>query len=120
MVTGTVTYYPATRGVRDSIGLYFTHKDHLGSASGAEADSARYYAFGETRLMTGSMFSDVTSEAEPKPELRRLQNWLLLFPGWRHFGAQSNFANSIVSCVHTFWSCQDNQDIIGVEGEIRY
>ena len=44
--------------------LYFTLKDHLGSAS-VVTDSAgnivgenRYYSFGETRLATGSMYTD--------------------------------------------------------------
>ena len=44
--------------------LYYTLKDHLGSASvvtdstGAIVGEQRYYPFGETRLTTGSMFTD--------------------------------------------------------------
>jgi len=44
--------------------LYYTLKDHLGSASvvtdstGAIVGEQRYYPFGETRLATGSMFTD--------------------------------------------------------------
>jgi RHS repeat-associated protein len=44
--------------------LYYTLKDHLGSASvvtnasGATVGEQRYYPFGETRLTTGSIFTD--------------------------------------------------------------
>jgi len=52
--------------------LYYTLKDHLGSASvvtdstGAIVGEQRYYPFGETRLTTGSMFTDklYTSQRE--------------------------------------------------------
>ena len=72
-MTRTVTYYPvagatlapgASAGVRIGNTLYYTLKDHLGSASvvtdasGVTVGEQRYYPYGETRLSTGSMFTD--------------------------------------------------------------
>jgi YD repeat-containing protein len=63
-VTGTKTYYPAAGAMRIGSTLYYTLKDHLGSASvvtdasGITVGEDRFYAFGETRLSTGSMFTD--------------------------------------------------------------
>jgi RHS repeat-associated protein len=51
-------------GVRINSTLYFTLKDHLGSASvvtdasGNVVGENRYYPFGETRLTTGTIFTD--------------------------------------------------------------
>ena len=62
-VTRTVTYYPSG-AMRINSTLYYTLKDHLSSASvvtdstGAVVGEQRYYPFGETRLATGSMFTD--------------------------------------------------------------
>jgi len=68
-VTRAVTYYPAGGAVRINITsgsntLYYILKDHLGSASvvtnssGTVVGEQRYYPFGETRLTTGSIFTD--------------------------------------------------------------
>jgi RHS repeat-associated protein/uncharacterized repeat protein (TIGR01451 family) len=63
-VTGTVTYYPAAGAMRIGSTLYYVLKDHLGSASvvtnasGTIVGENRYYPFGETRLPSGSMFTD--------------------------------------------------------------
>jgi YD repeat-containing protein len=63
-VTRTVTYYPAAGAMRIDSSLYYVLKDHLGSASvvtnasGATVGEQRYYPFGETRLTTGSIFTD--------------------------------------------------------------
>ena len=63
-VTKTTVYYPAAGAMRINGTLYYTLKDHLGSASvvtestGAVLGEQRYYPFGETRLATGSMFTD--------------------------------------------------------------
>ena len=44
--------------------LYYTFKDHLGSASvttdasGVTVGKERYYPYGETRFTTGSMYTD--------------------------------------------------------------
>ena len=63
-VTRTVTYYPAAGAMRIGSDVYYTLKDHLGSASvvtdssGAVVGEQRYYPFGETRLSTGAMFTD--------------------------------------------------------------
>jgi len=63
-VTRTVTYYPAAGAMRINSTLYYTLKDHLGSASvitdatGNILGENRYYPFGETRLSTGSILTD--------------------------------------------------------------
>jgi RHS repeat-associated protein len=63
-VTRTVTYYPAAGAMRIDSSLYYVLKDHLGSASvvtnasGATVGEQRYYPFGQTRLTTGSIFTD--------------------------------------------------------------
>ncbi len=63
-VTRTVTYYPVAGAMRIDSTLYYTLKDHLGSASvvtntsGATVGEQRYYPFGETRLMTGTIYTD--------------------------------------------------------------
>jgi RHS repeat-associated protein len=63
-VTRTVTYYPAAGAMRINSTLYFTLKDHLGSASvvtdasGNILGENRYYPYGETRLTTGTIFTD--------------------------------------------------------------
>jgi len=70
-VTKTTVYYPGG-AMRINGTLYYTLKDHLGSASvvtdstGAIVGEQRYYPFGETRLTTGSMFTDklYTSQRE--------------------------------------------------------
>jgi RHS repeat-associated protein len=60
----TVTYYPAAGAMRINNTLYYTLKDHLGSASvvtdasGNILGENRYYPFGETRLTTGTIFTD--------------------------------------------------------------
>jgi len=72
-VTRTVTYYPAAGAIRVDGTLYYTLKDHLGSASvvtdgtnGNILGEQRYNPFGETRVPTGSMFTDklFTSQRE--------------------------------------------------------
>ena len=61
--TRTVTYYPGGAMRIDST-LYYVLKDHLGSASvvtdssGNIVGEQRYYPFGETRLSTGSIYTD--------------------------------------------------------------
>ncbi len=63
-VTRTVTYYPAGGAMRIDGNVYYVLKDRLGSAyattdaSGNVVGEMRYYAFGETRLSTGTMFTD--------------------------------------------------------------
>ena len=63
-VTRTVTYYPAGGAMRIDNTIYYVLKDHLGSAyattdaSGNVVGEIRYYATGETRLLTGNMFTD--------------------------------------------------------------
>ncbi len=63
-VTRTVTYYPAGGAMRIDGTVYYVLKDRLGSAyattdaSGNVVGEMRYYAFGETRLSTGTMFTD--------------------------------------------------------------
>ncbi|MFN8425675.1 MAG: hypothetical protein U0X87_05390 [Anaerolineales bacterium] len=63
-MTKTTVYYPASGAMRVNGTLYYTLKDHLGSAS-VVTDSAgvivgenRYYPFGETRLSTGTLYTD--------------------------------------------------------------
>jgi RHS repeat-associated protein len=64
-VTRTVTYYPVAGAMRINSTLYYTLKDHLGSASvvtdstGAivSGSEQRYYPYGESRL-TGTMLTD--------------------------------------------------------------
>lgn len=71
-VTGTVTYYPAAGAMRIDNTLYYVLKDHLGSASvvtntsGVIVGEQRYYPYGETRVTSGSMFTDLlfTSQRE--------------------------------------------------------
>jgi RHS repeat-associated protein/uncharacterized repeat protein (TIGR01451 family) len=63
-VTGTKTYYPAAGAMRIGSTLYYVLKDHLGSASvvtnstGTIVGEDRFFAFGETRFTTGTMFTD--------------------------------------------------------------
>jgi RHS repeat-associated protein len=63
-VTRTVTYYPVAGAMRINSTLYYTLKDHLGSASvvtdasGNILGTQRYYPYGETRVTTGSIFTD--------------------------------------------------------------
>jgi len=63
-VTRTVTYYPAGGAMRINSTLYYILKDHLGSASvvtdasGNILGEQRYYPFGETRLTTGTIYTD--------------------------------------------------------------
>ncbi|HXQ38714.1 MAG TPA: RHS repeat-associated core domain-containing protein, partial [Anaerolineales bacterium] len=63
-VTRTVTYYPVAGAMRINSTLYYVLKDHLGSASvvtnasGTILGENRYYPFGETRLTTGTIFTD--------------------------------------------------------------
>ncbi len=63
-VIRTVTYYPVAGAMRINSTLYYVLKDHLGSASvvtdasGNIVGENRYYPFGETRLSTGSIFTD--------------------------------------------------------------
>ncbi len=63
-VTRTVTYYPAGGAMRIDGNVYYVLKDRLGSAYvttdtlGNVVGEMRYYAFGETRLSTGNMFTD--------------------------------------------------------------
>ena len=63
-VTRTVTYYPVTGAMRINSTLYYILKDHLGSASVVTDTSGnilgenRYYPFGETRLTTGTIYTD--------------------------------------------------------------
>ena len=63
-VTRTVTYYPVAGAMRINSTLYYTLKDHLGSASvvtnasGVEVGTQRYYPFGETRVSTGTIYTD--------------------------------------------------------------
>jgi RHS repeat-associated protein len=63
-VSRTVTYYPAGGAMRINSTVYYVLKDRLGSAyattdaSGNTVGEMRYYASGEMRLSTGSMFTD--------------------------------------------------------------
>ncbi len=68
-VTRTVTYYPAGGAMRINIAggsnsVYYILKDHLGSASvvtnasGVTLGEQRYYPYGETRLSTGTIYTD--------------------------------------------------------------
>jgi RHS repeat-associated protein/uncharacterized repeat protein (TIGR01451 family) len=63
-VTRTVTYYPAGGAMRINSTLYYVLKDHLGSASvvtdatGNTVGEQRYYPYGETRLTTGTIYTD--------------------------------------------------------------
>jgi YD repeat-containing protein len=63
-VTRTVTYYPVGGAMRINSTLYYLLKDHLGSASvvtdasGNILGEQRYYPFGETRLTTGTIYTD--------------------------------------------------------------
>ena len=63
-VTRTVTYYPVAGAMRINSTLYYTLKDHLGSASvvtdasGNVLGEQRYYPFGETRVTTGTIYTD--------------------------------------------------------------
>ena len=63
-VTRTVTYYPVAGAMRIDNTLYYVLKDHLGSASvvtnasGTILGTQRYYPFGETRLTTGTIYTD--------------------------------------------------------------
>jgi len=63
-VTRTVTYYPVAGAMRINSTLYYILKDHLGSASvitdasGTILGENRYYPFGETRLTTGTIYTD--------------------------------------------------------------
>ena len=63
-VTKTTVYYPAAGAMRVNGTLYYMLKDHLGSASvvtdssGNVVGEQRYYPFGETRLSTGTMYTD--------------------------------------------------------------
>ena len=63
-VTRTVTYYPVAGAMRINSTLYYTLKDHLGSASvftnasGNVVAENRYYLYGETRLTTGTIITD--------------------------------------------------------------
>jgi RHS repeat-associated protein len=60
----TVTYYPVAGAMRINSTLYYTLKDHFGSASvvtdasGNILGTQRYYPYGETRLTTGTIFRD--------------------------------------------------------------
>ena len=62
--TRTVTYYPVAGAMRIDSTLYYILKDHLGSASvvtdasGNVLGEQRYYPFGETRLTTGTIYTD--------------------------------------------------------------
>lgn len=63
-VTKTTVYYPLAGAMRVNGTLYYVLKDHLGSASvvtdnsGNVVGDQRYYPFGETRLASGSMYTD--------------------------------------------------------------
>jgi RHS repeat-associated protein len=63
-VTRTVTYYPLAGAMRIDSTLYYVLKDHLGSSSvvtnnsGTIVGEQRYYPFGETRLTTGTIYTD--------------------------------------------------------------
>ncbi len=76
-VTGTVTYYPEAGAMRNSSGLYFVLKDHLGSASavtdstGTTVGEDRFYPFGETRFTTGNMQADKTKLEISSSDVRK-------------------------------------------------
>jgi YD repeat-containing protein len=63
-VTRTVTYCPAAGAMRINSPLYYILKDQLGSASvvtdacGVTVGEQRYYPYGETRLTTGTIYTD--------------------------------------------------------------
>lgn len=63
-ITRTATYYPVAGAMRINSILYFSLKDHIGSSSvvtnstGTTVGEQRYYPFGETRITSGSMFTD--------------------------------------------------------------
>jgi YD repeat-containing protein len=63
-VTRTVTYYPVSGAMRINSTLYYILKDHLGSASvvtnssGVTVGEQRYYPYGETRVSTGTIYTD--------------------------------------------------------------
>jgi len=63
-VTRTAMYYPVAGAMRINSTLYYVLKDHLGSASvvtdasGNVVGEQRYYPYGETRLTTGTIYTD--------------------------------------------------------------
>jgi RHS repeat-associated protein len=63
-VTGATTYYPAAGAMRVNGTLYYALKDQVNSASvvlnasGNVTGEQRYYPFGETRVTSGSLFTD--------------------------------------------------------------
>ena len=68
-VTRAVTYYPAGGAMRINIvggsnSVYYILKDQLGSASvitdatGVTLGEQRYYPYGETRVSTGTIYTD--------------------------------------------------------------
>ncbi len=63
-VTQTRTYYPDAGAMRIGSTLYYTLKDQLGSASvvtdntGVTVGEQRYYPYGETRVSTGTIYTD--------------------------------------------------------------
>jgi len=77
-VTRTVTYYPAAGAMRINSTLYYVLKDHLGSASvvtnasGTILGEQRDYPFRQTRLTTGTIYTDklFTGQREMKDRLK--------------------------------------------------
>jgi len=78
VVTRTVTYYPAGGAMRINIvggsnTVYYILIDQLGSASvvtdstGVTVGEQRYYPYGETRITTGTIFTDklFTGQRDP-------------------------------------------------------
>ena len=63
-VTRVLTYYPMGGAMRINSTLYYILKDHLGSASvvtdasGNAVGEQRYYPYGETRVTTGTIYTD--------------------------------------------------------------
>ena len=103
--TRTVTYYPVAGAMRIDSTLYYILKDHLGSASvvtdasGNTVGEDRFYPFGETRLTTGTIYTDrlFTGQREMaglgiynygarfySPKLGRFLSADTLVPGYRN------------------------------------
>ena len=86
-VTKTVTYYPQAGAMRVNDTLYYTISDHLGSASavtdasGTRVGKQLYFPYGESRLTTGSMFTDKLYDLLSKSGQREMTGWAFMIIG---------------------------------------